>query len=259
MGHFYVDDTIQTRGGFVLGAVVYSKDDLTPIVFEAIENAKLRPGIDEFKSGAHMQSRPEQQRLRNSLKEVIQRVKVGVVVVPHSQRAQLGEEVLIGLKKFIHANGLAGRPHEIFLDEGIDCDKSSLETFARHENASLQVHLNQDSRLIGGIQMADLAAHSMGIMLLEHQGLTAKKVKAGEHSGYEPDLEIEIGFEMWATLRYTFFKAAQPNPGAIPDDPVGDLIFNVNDYGLHVAASSHDGLRNAAVERFGECYLGCIH
>lgn len=259
MGNFYVDDTIQTKGGFVLGAVVYSKNDLTPAVFDAIKAAGLRPGIDEFKSGAHMQSRPERQRLRDLLKETIQRVGVGVVVAPYSRRADLGEEVLVGLKKFIIANKMAAKPHEIFLDEGIECSQASLDAFTGDGDALLRVHRNQDSRVIGGIQIADLAAHSMGIMLLEHQGLTTKKVKAGENSGYDPDLEVEIGFEMWATLRYTFLKAPQPNPGSIPDDPVGDLIFNVKDYGLHVAASSNDELRNAAVERFGECYLGCIH
>ena len=54
-----------------------------------------------------------------------------------------------------------------------------------------------------------------------------------------------------------FFKAPQPIPG--PEDPLGDLMFDVTDYGLHVASSLSEPLRKAVSERFGECHLGCIH
>ena len=82
-------------------------------------------------------------------------------------------------------------------------------------------------------------------------------MKAGEKSGYDPDLDINLGFMLWVTLRYALFKAPQPIPG--PEDPLGDLMFDVANYGLHVASSCSEALRSAALKRFGECYLGCIH
>ena len=95
--------------------------------------------------------------------------------------------------------------------------------------------------------------------MLEHLGLVSKKVRAGENSGYDPDLEIELGFELWASLRYQFFKAPQPNPGPIPDDPIEDLIFDVENYGLHISEGCSQTIKDAALGRFGDCYLGCIH
>ena len=94
-------------------------------------------------------------------------------------------------------------------------------------------------------------------LFLEHLGYLKKMVKAGKNSGYDSDLDIGLGFELWAALRYSFFKAAQPIPGS--EDPLGGLMFNVADHGLHIATSCDEALRVAVVERFGECYLGCIH
>lgn len=122
-----------------------------------------------------------------------------------------------------------------------------------------EVHQSQDSKLIGGIQLADLAAHLLGGMLLEELGLITKLVSVGENSGYAPDLETELGFALWASLRYQFFKAPQPNLGADPDDRVGDLTFDVENYGLYISEDCPEKLKQAALQRFGTCYLGCIH
>lgn len=259
MGYFYIDDSIHDRGAFIICAVVYSKVDLTQRVFEAIRAVHLRPGTDEFKSGAHMQSAPEQKKLRDLLWRLLEHVKVGLVVVPLSQRGQLGNEVLKGIRKFIDANGLSAQSHEIVLDQGIECDKAAVQEIEKHDEPTLLVRADQDSRLVGGIQVADLAAHSLGIMLLEQLGLTKKKVSAGADSGYEADLQLDIGFEMWAMLRHSFFMATVPTVPSYPGDPVGNLVFDVEQHGLHISNLASDVLRAAAVERFATCYRGCIH
>ena len=141
----------------------------------------------------------------------------------------------------------------MYFDEGITVDPYMVAGLGARVGVSCDVFLDQDSRLVGGIQVADLAAHSMGVMLLEHLGYLKKMVKAGKNSGYDPDLDIELGFMLWASLRYSFFMAAQPNRR--PEDP----LLNVADYGLHIATSCDEVLHVAVVERFGECYLGCIH
>lgn len=259
MGYFYFDESIQERGGFIIGAFVYASNDMTPEVFSAIEKIGLRPGVDEFKSGARMDRNPDQAKLRGQLSNVLMNTNIGVVVLPATERSLLGHEAIVGLQKILPANGLDQQPHKVFLDEGIVVDFKTQQSFLKEVGALCELHLSQNSKIVGGIQLADLVAHSLGGMLLEQLGLISKKVRVGEGSGYDPDLEIELGFKLWTSLRYQFFKASQPNPGPIPDDPIGELIFDVENYGLHISEKCCPSLREAALQRFGDCYLGCIH
>lgn len=257
MGYFYFDETIQDRGGFILGAFVYSGVDMTPPVFQALKLVGLRPGEDEFKSSVRMSERPEQIAARTQLRGLFQKLGVGLVVVPNTERRALGNEAIECLKKILVANGLNDQPHQVFLDNGVVVSRAILDDLRAGVGAFCDVRVNQDSKLVGGLQVADLAAHTMGIMLLERQGHVKKLVKAGKNSGYDPDLDIDLGFELWASLRYSLFKAPQPIPS--PEDPLGDLMFDVKNYGLHIASTCDVSLHGAAMERFGECYLGCIH
>lgn len=259
MGYFYFDETIQERGGFIIGAFIYTEEDITPDVYSAIEQVGLQPGIDEYKSGSRMDRNPRQAMLRIQLSQSLRYTKVGLVVLPANERALLGNEAIIGLQKILRANKLDQIPHKVFVDEGIAIDSDTQRLFLGGAGSLCELYTSQDSRIVGGLQMADFVAHSLGGMLLEQLGLIAKKVRAGEGSGYDPDLEIELGFELWASLRYQFFKAPQPNPGPIPDDPVGELIFDVANYGLHISDKCSPPLREAAYNQFGGCYLGCIH
>ena len=120
----------------------------------------------------------------------------------------------MGLEKIIRANKLTASGHHVYFDQGIIVGPDLAGKFGRRVGVQCEVLLNQDSRSVGGVQVADLAAHSMGVMLLESLGYLKKTVKAGENSGYDPDLDIELGFELWASLRYAFFKAPQPIPGS---------------------------------------------
>jgi len=259
VGYFYFDETIQERGGFIIGAFVYSPEDKTPAVYSAISHVGLQPGFDEFKSGSRMDKNPHQAKLRGELSNILTNTSVGLIVLPVSERALLGREAIIGLQKILRANGLDKQPHKVFFDEGITVDSKTHNTFLEGVGSLCELRPSQDSILVGGIQLADLVAHSLGGMLLEQLGLISKKVRVGEGSGYDPDLEIELGFELWASLRYQLFKAAQPKPGPIPDDPVGEMIFDVENYGLHISEKCCPSLREAALQRFGDCYLGCIH
>lgn len=259
MGNFYFDETIREHGGFIIGAFVYFADDMTPKVHAAIEQVGMRPGVDEFKSGSRMDRNPKQAELRDRLMAILSSTRIGVVVVPVAERALLGHHALLGLRKMLSANGLAQKSHSVFLDQGITVDPDSYIGLLGEPGAFCEIHQSQDSRLIGGIQLADLAAHLLGGMLLENLGLISKSVRAGENSGYDPDLNIELGFELWASLRYQFFMAQQPIPSTVPDHPIGDLTFDVENYGLHISDGCSQTLREGAIQCFGTCYLGCIH
>jgi hypothetical protein len=60
--HFFVLDwarAAQHRAGFIIGAFVYSEEDLTPPVFETLKIAGLAPGMDEFEERPIQQMREE--------------------------------------------------------------------------------------------------------------------------------------------------------------------------------------------------------
>ena len=103
MGYFYFDETKQERAGFIIGALVYSPNDVTTKVYAALEEVGLRPGFDEFKSGARMDSNPKLAELRSHLSEVLRKTSIGVVVTSVAERAMLGREALLGLRKILLA------------------------------------------------------------------------------------------------------------------------------------------------------------
>lgn len=57
---------------------------------EAIERAVLRPSVDEFKSSARMSQHPDQVKLREDLRHLLQAYRIGVLIVPRSERSNLG-------------------------------------------------------------------------------------------------------------------------------------------------------------------------
>ena len=116
--------------------------------------------------------------LRNELKELLWNVKLGLVVVPSAERQNLGTEALRGLKKIILANELLEEHHHVYFDKGIVFRSPARVVEELGLNHLCEIHTDQDSRLVGGLQVADLAAHTMSVMLLDWkdslsiQGLT---------------------------------------------------------------------------------------
>ncbi len=107
-----------------------------------------------------------------------------------------------------------------------------------------------------GIQLADIVAHTCSTMLLETLGHVTKRivVNAPGDSVYD-GIEIELGFEMWAGIRYAFLAMNKQNP---KDD--FDLAYvDVHPWGLFIDESVNEQVSKAAMKRFGENYLGCIH
>src|SRR5262245_51007872 len=100
------------------------------------------------------------------------------------------------------------------------------------------VRAEQNSRVVGGLQLADLVAHTTGVMLLETLGFIRKQVKAG------------------AGLRYRFFHAG---PVDQQEDLYQGALMDVGPDGLYISEACSAELRAAAMHRFGQCYLGCIH
>lgn len=254
---FYFDESIHERGGFILGAYVYGHDP-GPRVDAALRSVGFEPGRDEFKSSAPMAAGWAHPMLRCKLKEILSSsYRYGVVLHPSAHRSSFGREALVGLAKICRANGLTSLPQVAYFDQGIFPTSAVAIGLARELGLVDYCHLypEQDSRLVRGLQLADLVAHTCATMLLEALGLITKSVKAGPNSGYDPDLDIGLGFELWAGVRYQFFSSG------LPDDIRSneDMVVDVESRGLHISDACPAPLREAARSRFGKQYLGCIH
>jgi hypothetical protein len=201
-----------------------------------------------------------QAKARKLLKRVVQdHCRIGIVIAPEVSRPILGNEALLGLNRILTTNRFQSSSHEVFFDEGI------FTNFATGELAASQIcpgqdcrfHFEQNSISVMGLQVADLIAHTCATMLLAQLGLIKKMVKAGDDSGYDPKMDVELEFELWAGLRYNFFAAAPPPVDTWKSQL--DFQVDVESRGLHIADSCDTKIRDAALARFGSMYLGCIH
>jgi hypothetical protein len=48
MGNFYIDDSIHDEAGFIIGACVYSKHDLSANIAEILSHSGYDPSFSEF-------------------------------------------------------------------------------------------------------------------------------------------------------------------------------------------------------------------
>ena len=260
MGFFYFDESIHSRGKFCLGAFVYAEDSLESTVAAALRESGLQPWVDEFKSSARMDTFPEQARAREHLKSLVQEhCGIGIVVAPDLPRRDFGREALAGLAKILGTVHFSSSTHEAFFDEGIFSSLAAGERAGQlfHSAQPCRLHFEQDSVQILGLQVADLVAHTCSVMLLAQLGLIHKTVKAGQNSGYDPNLDMELSFELWGTLRSNFF--ADPPPPYETWKSQLDWQVDVAARGLHVADACDSTVKDAAFSRFGKMYLGCIH
>lgn len=258
MGQFYIDDSVHDEAGFIIGACVYSNIDVNQKIVEKIKSCGLDPDKFEYKSNANYSKKPESAKIREQLKELLfDTCRLGIVIIPRANRDQLGFECIKAVKQFIDCNEKIQRPISIYMDQGMFKSKDkAAQLIASIDFLNCEFYLEQNSLHTRGIQLADLAAHISSIQLKDAFGLVTKTVKAGDNSGYDPDLDIELGFEMWATIRYTFFNEGSK---LYTGDPIADSTLRVEPYGLYISDLCGKKLANIARSKFSEVYLGCIH
>ena len=256
MGYFYIDDSVHDSAGFILGACIYSETDLTPSVDEIILAHGFDPSTFEFKSRINFSKESEKAKLREELKGLVQSsCRLGIVVIPRNEREKLGTECIKAVKLFTDFNSIK-KPIQIYLDQGLfPSTKEGQQLVNSCQFNEIKFHFEQDSKIIKGIQIADLCAHIASIQFKGELGLVNKKVKVGENFGYDPDMEMELHFEMWATLRYIFF-----NEGSAQwtGDVIESSTLFVEPYGLYVSSLCSDELKKKIRETFATVYLGCI-
>ncbi|GMT41466.1 MAG: hypothetical protein IEMM0001_2201 [bacterium] len=257
MANLYFDESIRENGGFIIGVVVISEDDLSARIITEWKIMGLNPNENEYKSSTIKANNEISVKQREFISRLVHSSKLALVVLPSHERKQLGNYCAELVLQLLDTNKLPNESHRLFLDENIFIDK---DVKAKLEDRKVNVYLNSDSKLEAGIQLADHASHALGGMLLEEMGIIKKQVRAGDNSGYHPDDMLDLGFELWASLRYALIGNNEYIEGLSPppDDPANPF-FMVDGYGLYIAGSCSKFLAAAAKKKFGINYLGCIH
>ena len=256
MSYLYFDESIRDKGDFIVGALVLADFDLSKGVTDLWLAMGIDPTLAEFKSSGFKVADSKGRHQRSALRGLLQSLQLAFVVCPRSDRRRLGMHLTSLVHQLLDRGLLMVGKHDLHVDQNISVSASAKASLAVR---GVVANVNQDSRVASGIQVADYAAHSLGGMLLEEMGIAAKKVPLDEGSGHESTAEIELGFELWAGLRFAILGKNEDVPGhSIPGDPVNPF-FNVDGYGLYIAPSCSESLASAARGRFGVNYLGCIH
>ena len=257
MAYMFFDETIRENGKFIIGALVISRRDLSPIVEKEWLRLGLDPKSDEYKSSDPKEKNPKGKKQRHVVAGLLMDSELALTVMPTSDRAQLGAHCTELILQLRDTGFLNDEGYELYLDQNIKLLDSDS---ARLQEIQVSAFPDSDSKAVAGIQVADHAAHALGGMLLEEMGILVKKVRAGEGSGYHPDDLLELGFELWASLRYALIGRNEYIEGlsAHPEDEANPY-FRVDGVGLYVAPSCSEQLSRHARQRFGVNYLGCIH
>jgi hypothetical protein len=250
----FVDESVQQRHGYICTAFVYCTHHPHDGIASALLRAELKPGRDEFKSGARMDGRPQLHTLRRDLLQIIQRdTSIGLLITPDDNRRHLGADVATTLRRLIEANELVAN-QEVFLDEGLPIAGS--QDLAWLQRSGAKIRTRCDSRKVLGIQLADHAAYHCSYMLKEKIEGPTKFMTVGDEGGYSPPIEAELGWVFWTDLRYAFFK--EPKPW---DDDAGDYNYmhKLLGYGAFVSERCSHPLKQHAREAFESVWMGCIH
>jgi len=257
MGYFFLDDSNHPDAGFSLSAFVFSASDPQGELEELLAKNGMTPGNDEFKSSIRMDKNPSNTSLRDDLKAFLRKCKVGLAISKTAE--ELYEDSAYLLEKILSHPKVADCEHQVFIDRGI-CPTRREQAFlaAIKGAANCRFHFEQDSKNICGVQLADLAAHICAIMMKDSLGLIKKLVKAGENSGYDPDSDMELGFEMYATIRYSLIGEFAPYVETLSDVSLQPMLI-LDKYGLVISEKLEEKTKLAAKERFSSLYLGCIH
>mgnify|MGYP003632062117 CR=1 FL=1 len=255
MAFIFYDDSKHHGWGFSIGTFAICEHDPTKELRRIVEKSGYDPEHFEFKSSSPMKDDPNLQAMRDELRSFIQwKCKVAVSVVDGDKR--LGPAGIELLKQMLQHERLKGQSHQIFFDEGLFSSREFAEEVLANTCGveGCEVHFEQDSKSIIGIQIADLVAHTCGTMLLDALGKPMNLVKV-DNSGYDDDVDVDLGFELWAGVRYAFLSTQKQT---IEDD-FDFAVVDVSTYGLLVDESVSNHVEKAARKRFGEMYLGCIH
>lgn len=207
---------------------------------------------DEFHALENMDGNNRAQELRGEMKRYVNwNCRWGVFVLPSEARWKLVDELPDFIKDLARTCGQSDLA-QIFLDEGI-IKPDELEIVI-NKTGIKQIALCK-SHKVNGIQLADLVASLSGVRLREEASQLPKMLIYGNESGFNPPIEAELGYELWADLRYSMHRSSEP----LGEGMIEMAEFSTSGYGLFISEKCSPELRKSAEKIFGRVYLGCIH
>ena len=194
---------------------------------------------------------------REQLYSAVSEARVEIVVATYELRHEFGRHVYKAPTVLLTQNDIAD-PVNVFLDKGIAPSESDAEHWRK------DVELRPTVSVFRGIRIENDSWHSSVRARRAHDqhdflsklGLVNKSVKSGEGSGFDPNDEVPLAFELWARLRWRFFSRPITN-AAFADAAEWGLVDTT--CAFHVAEGCSQALVNAVWARFAATYPGCIH
>jgi len=251
MGFIFFDESKHAKRNFHVGSFVYCDSDPSKFVDDTLSYYGYDPTSYEFKSSARMDA-GHLHCVRSELSDfVFKNCRIALCIC--GQETNLGEASLNLLEKMLLHPTLIDKTHNVFFDEGLFKNKTAARrSLKRHTNLSNHdFYVEQNSMAIKGIQIADHVAHSCAIMLADETGDIQKATEFGFEAGYEPPIMINIGYEIWARIRYSFLVGDETEEES--------MSYDLNEFGLYLSSDLTPAIRHAALSRFGSIYMGCIH
>src|ERR1035437_5163096 len=166
MYHIYFDESKYPKKNFIIGSFVFCKEDPTVFIDEALIQSGFDPSIEEYKSSTHFGKNPKMAEVREKLKIYFHdNCFFGMIVLSHSELKELGIIALNALEQFLTLNKFQ-HDNIIYFDEGIFRSKNKAAEIVNTLNLSSNIfHIEQDSKKIKVIQLADLCSHCLTTML----------------------------------------------------------------------------------------------
>jgi hypothetical protein len=246
--NIYLDETVHDQHGFLILAYVICPSDPQADLAHVLASHMAK----EFHALEKMCGNEKAQKLRCKIRSYVNRnCRWGVFVLPSEARWTLSDELPAFFSQLVGTCSSTDAV-SVYMDEGVvkQGDLRPLREVTGIEQLSLC-----KSHEVNGIQLADLVAALCGVRLREEISQNPKRLQYGQESGFDPPIEAELGYELWASLRYSMHRASVPFGEDMPEM----AEFLTNGYGLFVSDKCSLKLRDAAEKLFGRVYLGCIH
>ena len=246
--NIYIDESIHDQHEFMLLGFVICPHD-PQLHLERLLNRYKKP---EYHSLERMAGNENAQLLRGEMREYVNwNCKWGVCVLPSSLRWNISNHLREFLEVLTDTDEQLERSN-VFIDQGI-IKPGGLDVITEISNVNAASVC--ESHITHGIQLADLVAAICGVRLREEISQEPKILSYGRESGFEPPIEAALGYELWASLRYSMYK----NRSSVCEEELYLGEFSTKGYGYHISQECPSGLREAADKLFSTVYLGCIH
>lgn len=240
----YIDESIHERANFIALSAVCLTIDQVNDASQALLECGFTPGRDEFKSSMRMHDNEQARRLREMYRDIIQQAKVGIAICAIKERHLL-MSIAAKLARTMVAQ-TPGTEGTIFLDEGMKRQHVELPRGYRMISGC-------NSASVIGIQIADCCAHAVATILLGTLGVTRKTIQLEENRDGSADA-VDLSWFLWASMRHALTSS---RPVTVNDHFFDDP--NYHPYGLEISDGCDIHVRDAAIQRFGSVWLGCIN